>query len=241
MMKPLLISVALVAAVLFAMSLKEKTDVAIESKLRAMAAESLVSVDEEKLREMAATYVQPQVVIHVEEPIKGTPPSPDRFVNKPVEGKPPVPGVAVNDPVAGKPPSPGVAVVAPIDVAPPEPIIVGPDSSQVAVEKEPSTYNEAYEKSVRTKRPLMLFLTAEWCPHCKRMLKDVMVPMRTAGKLKDVVFYVLDLDVEPDVGKKLQEGGSIPRTIIFHRGKRHVITGYQPESMVVELIGKALK
>jgi thiol-disulfide isomerase/thioredoxin len=225
MMKPLLISVALVAAVLFAMSLKEKADVS-EAKLRAMAAESLVSMDEEKLREMAATYVQPQVVIHVEEPIEGTPPSPDRFVNKPVDGKPPVPGVAV---------------VAPIDAAPPEPIIVGPDSSQVAVEKEPSTYNEAYEKSVRTKRPLMLFLTAEWCPHCKRMLKDVMVPMRTAGKLKDVVFYVLDLDKEPDVGKQLREGGSVPRTIIFHRGKRHVITGYQSESVVAELIGKALK
>ncbi|MFO0410935.1 MAG: thioredoxin family protein, partial [Planctomycetota bacterium] len=53
-------------------------------------------------------------------------------------------------------------------------------------------YEVAYRKARDERKPLLILVGADWCPACKTLKADTIVPMRDSGALKEVVFTQLD-------------------------------------------------
>ncbi|NQT11651.1 MAG: thioredoxin family protein [Planctomycetes bacterium] len=79
------------------------------------------------------------------------------------------------------------------------------------------TYSEAYRATAKTGRPMVVMVSAEWCPACKTMEKNVIPQIKKRGKLSKVSFAVVDLDREQKLGRKLTRGGLIPQLLMYRK------------------------
>jgi len=79
------------------------------------------------------------------------------------------------------------------------------------------TYSEAYRATTKTGRPMVVMVSAEWCPACKTMEKDVIPQIKKRGRLTKVSFAIVDLDHQQKLGKKLTRGGPIPQLLMYRK------------------------
>ncbi len=79
------------------------------------------------------------------------------------------------------------------------------------------TYTKAHDQTVKTGRPMVVLVGAEWCPACKTM-KDTVIPtVKKRGALNKVSFAVVDIDREKELGKSLLRGGLIPQLLMYRK------------------------
>lgn len=90
----------------------------------------------------------------------------------------------------------------------------GQDSNSCDIERF-ETYTDALDIAKQQERPMLILLTAKWCPACKLFAKDVLRPMRDAGELKPLVYFELDIDDYPTESRSLMEGNRIPQLVIY--------------------------
>lgn len=76
-------------------------------------------------------------------------------------------------------------------------------------------YAAAYAQSVRTGRPLVVLLGAEWCPGCRKMKGHVMPEVARAGVLRNVEYVYVDIDRHPELASQLSRSKSIPQLLRF--------------------------
>jgi thiol:disulfide interchange protein len=117
-------------------------------------------------------------------------------------------------------------------------------SPTLAKKDEPTlTYEVAYQKAQKEKKPLLVLVGADWCHACKVMKTDTIVPMKSAGQLKDVVFTQLDKEQHPELASQIMQGSTLPQIVVFCESeqgwKKFSLTGLQSERRVKELISKA--
>ena len=79
------------------------------------------------------------------------------------------------------------------------------------------TYSEAYRATAKTGRPMVVMVSAEWCPACKTMEKNVIPKIKERGRLAQVSFAIVDLDRQQELGKKLTRGGPIPQLLMYRK------------------------
>lgn len=106
-------------------------------------------------------------------------------------------------------------------------------------------YAEAYRKSQVEGKPLMVIVSAPWCPACQTLKETTIRDLETTGQLSDVNLAVVDRDVEPDLAKQLMREEKIPQIIVFSkanngRWERSQLIGYQPQGPVRTLIRSAV-
>jgi thioredoxin-like negative regulator of GroEL len=108
------------------------------------------------------------------------------------------------------------------------------------------TYATAYEKSVSEKKPLVVVVSAQWCPACN-VLKDTTIKtLEQTGDLDAVSVVVIDRDADPELAQQLMAGEKmVPQIIVFSqnntgRWKRSKLTGFQPTQPVRSLIRSAM-
>ncbi len=106
-------------------------------------------------------------------------------------------------------------------------------------------YADAYEQSVKDEKPLMVVVSAPWCPACNVLKESTIQPMADSGELDNVSLTVINQDDDPDLAKQLTEGeGMLPQIIVFTndngRWKRRKLMGYQPKQPVRSLLRRAL-
>ncbi len=82
------------------------------------------------------------------------------------------------------------------------------------------SYDAAYRQSTVSGRPLVVFVTADWCAACQRMKATTLSKMRRNGQLNNVEFTVVDFDRQRELASKLVQGGPIPQLIRYDRDKR---------------------
>jgi thiol:disulfide interchange protein len=108
---------------------------------------------------------------------------------------------------------------------------------------EPMTYEAAYAKAQREKKPLVVLVGADWCGACKTMKASTIAKMRESGDFDQVVYTTIDKDAQPDLARKLMEGNSLPQIVVFHKSdegwKRTAVSGIQSENRMRELIRQA--
>lgn len=98
---------------------------------------------------------------------------------------------------------------------------------------EERTYEQAFTRSQKDDRPLLVLVGADWCPACRSMKQVTLPRMEKAGKFKAVEFAQVDIDREPQLGRKLMRGATVPQLILFTRQEggwsRAQLTGGQSE------------
>jgi len=109
----------------------------------------------------------------------------------------------------------------------------------------PNTYTEAYHASTKTGRPMVVMVSAEWCPACQTMKKEVIPQVEQRGLLGKVSFAVVNLDRQQELGKTLTRGGPIPQLLMFRRTRegwrRSRLTGRQSVRKVEAFIDRGLE
>ena len=79
------------------------------------------------------------------------------------------------------------------------------------------TYTQAHRLTVKTGRPMVVLVGAEWCPACK-VMKDTVIPaVKKRGGLNKVSFAVVDIDEEQELGKTLISRGPIPQLLMYRK------------------------
>lgn len=111
----------------------------------------------------------------------------------------------------------------------------------------PTAYNyaEAYRKSQVEGKPLMVIVSAQWCPACHTLKDTTIREMETSGQLTEVNLAVVDRDAEPELARQLMREEKIPQIIVFSRTdqgswSRSQLIGYQPTGPVRSLIRSAV-
>lgn len=125
-------------------------------------------------------------------------------------------------------------------------ILRGADPTTVPpriVESEILPYDVAYRKARDERKPLLILVGADWCPACKTLKSDTIVPMKESGALKEVIYTQLDKDAHPELANEVMQGKILPQLVVFCQSdtgwKRFSLTGMQTENRVKELIRKA--
>jgi len=113
-------------------------------------------------------------------------------------------------------------------------------ASLLAASPAPSEFNQAYQQSLNTGRPLVVLLGADWCPGCVVMKKRTIPEVARTGGLAGVEFAYVDVDQERQLAGKLIQGKSIPQLIRFcpsEKGwKSQVLTGARPAEEVATFV-----
>ncbi|OHB85126.1 MAG: hypothetical protein A2V98_07815 [Planctomycetes bacterium RBG_16_64_12] len=107
------------------------------------------------------------------------------------------------------------------------------------------TYANAYRTSTETGRPMVVMVSAEWCPACQTMKETVIPKVKQRGLLGKVAFAIVNLDRQRKLGRELTRGGPIPQLLMFRRTaegwKLSRLTGGQSLPKVEAFIDRGLK
>ena len=82
---------------------------------------------------------------------------------------------------------------------------------------DPESYAEAHRVSTQTGRPMVVMVGADWCPACREMREAVLPQVRQTGVLRRVVFAIVNLDRQRELGHRLTRGGPIPQLLMFRK------------------------
>ena len=108
---------------------------------------------------------------------------------------------------------------------------------------KPLSYEEAFAKADKEKKPLLILVGARWCASCQIMKKETVEPMKENGALKQVVVTYVDKDERPELAEQLMKGETLPQVIVYSKKsgnwKRFSLTGMQSATRMAELLGRA--
>lgn len=109
----------------------------------------------------------------------------------------------------------------------------------------PLDYATAYQQSQQSDKPLMVIVSAQWCPACHTLKDTTIKDLEASGQLSEVNVAVVDRDAEPELAQKLMRGQMVPQIIMFSktstgRWERSQLTGYQSQGPVRQLIRAAV-
>ncbi|MCR9120637.1 MAG: thioredoxin family protein [bacterium] len=103
-------------------------------------------------------------------------------------------------------------------------------------------YSEALKDSQDNGKPLLVLVSAEWCPACQVMKNTVLKPLEEEGQLESVEWATVNLDNDGPMARRLMRGGSIPQLILFQKTpagwRRTQYVGAQTRSKIKELVSK---
>ncbi len=111
---------------------------------------------------------------------------------------------------------------------------------------DPATpsYGDAYRTHAATGRPMLVLVTADWCPACVTMKHGALKNLASNGKFKDVEYCIVDRDREGPLAFRLMQGTRIPQLILFEKSetgwKRMQLTGLQSETSIQSFVRPAI-
>ncbi|UUO04639.1 thioredoxin family protein [Blastopirellula sp. J2-11] len=95
------------------------------------------------------------------------------------------------------------------------PVLVTPNKP-APLESEPADYREAYALYKRDQRPMVVMVTASWCPYCPAM-KNELLQMKRAGKLSGVSLVILDHDQDRATARNVMgTRRTLPALSVYH-------------------------
>lgn len=107
------------------------------------------------------------------------------------------------------------------------------------------SYAEAHKQVIQSGGPMVVMVTADWCPACQTMKTSVLPEVRQHGILRKVAFAIVNVDREQELGKKLSAGGPIPQLLMFRRGpdgwRLRRLVGGQSTETVEEFINQGVQ
>jgi thioredoxin-like negative regulator of GroEL len=143
--------------------------------------------------------------------------------------------VLAADPVAAE--KPQAAVVAKETTIPAEP------AKKVEADDEES-YTQAHEVTLKTGKPLVVMVGADWCGPCQNMRRSILPRVREHGLFRKVTFAHVNVDKDRDLAKQLTEGNSVPQLVMYRKTKdgwaRRIMVGAHSVEEVEKFINEGL-
>lgn len=114
-----------------------------------------------------------------------------------------------------------------------------PASSKI----EALDYQTAYQRCLSSDKPMLVMVTATWCPPCQQMKNNTLPQLVQRGSFKDVHFAMVDLDQQPEIAQALIGDRGVPQLVLFQKSNnewvRRYISGMQTVEGVEAFIGKS--
>lgn len=115
-----------------------------------------------------------------------------------------------------------------------------PSVDKPAARAEDRTYASAFAEAQAAERPLVVVVTATWCPPCQVLKSKVIAPMEAKKGFAGVILAYVDMDKEPALAKQLIGTQGIPQMIVFekHEDKwvKRNLSGFQELATVEDFI-----
>jgi thioredoxin 1 len=112
--------------------------------------------------------------------------------------------------------------------------------SPLASAMSPESYSQqSFEAAQAAGKPILLHITAPWCPTCKAQ-KPILSKLEGTAKFKNLVVLNIDFDSKKDLLRKFRV--SQQSTLIVFKGKREAgrSTGDTDPASIEVLLGKAI-
>lgn len=97
--------------------------------------------------------------------------------------------------------------------------------------QEPVDYSTAYHRSVENNRPLLVLVTAQWCPPCQVMKSTTLPELTAKNAFSGVNYAAVDYDANPELASQLIGDRGLPQMLLFRkiedRWERRFLAGIQ--------------
>ena len=104
----------------------------------------------------------------------------------------------------------------------------------------PMDYKTAYQKAQEGDKPLLVLVTATWCPPCQSMKLTTIPELLSKDAFKEFHYATVDFDAESELAKKLIGERGVPQLILFQKvdgeWNRRYLAGYQTVARVESFI-----
>ncbi len=116
-------------------------------------------------------------------------------------------------------------------------------AAQTAVAQQSVDYKTAYQRAQAGDKPLLVLVTAEWCPPCQNMKQTTIPQLMQKSAFKDFHYSTVDLDKDSKVARQLIGNAGVPQLIMFEKqnGKwlRRRLPGYKTVEIVEAFVAQA--
>ena len=79
------------------------------------------------------------------------------------------------------------------------------------------TYAEAFKKAKVGDKPLLVLVTADWCPPCRQLKASTLPTLIQRKSFRNFHFAMMDYDKQPELAKELIEDRGLPQLIMFEK------------------------
>lgn len=115
---------------------------------------------------------------------------------------------------------------------------------QLSVVSAEASYADAHRAMMKTGRPMVILIGAEWCPACRTMKHSVTPEVAREGGFKDATFAIIDTDQQSALAHKLMKGNSIPQLLVYRKTEKgwrvNRLVGAQSAETVERVVAKAV-
>ena len=108
---------------------------------------------------------------------------------------------------------------------------------------EPTDYKTAYENAQNGDKPLLVLVTADWCPPCQTMKSTTIPRLVSKDAFKEFHYATVDLGKDEKLARKLIGNRGVPQLILFEkndtRWERRYLRGIQTVESVEAFISRS--
>jgi thioredoxin-related protein len=101
-------------------------------------------------------------------------------------------------------------------------------------------YATAYKNAQSGDKPLLVLVTAKWCPPCQSMKKNTIPQLIEKSTFKGLHYTNVDLDKESKVARQLIGSRGVPQLILFEKKNgnwtRKFLSGYNSVASVEKFV-----
>ena len=109
--------------------------------------------------------------------------------------------------------------------------------------QQPVNYKTAYERAQAGDKPLLVLITAEWCPPCQVMKTTTIPELMRKSAFKDFHYSTVDLDKEATLARQLIGNRGVPQLIMYEKRDgqwvRRYLRGYKSAQTVEAFVAQA--
>lgn len=109
--------------------------------------------------------------------------------------------------------------------------------------QQPTDYTTAYHRAQEGSKPMLILVTAEWCPPCQVMKSTTIPQLMQKEAFKDFNYATVDLDAENRLARDLIGDRGVPQLIMFEKKegewRRRYLRGIQTPETVEAFVAQA--
>ena len=93
------------------------------------------------------------------------------------------------------------------------------ETAKKAEAEAEESYAEAHRITVKTGKPLVVMVGADWCGPCQNMRRSILPRVREHGLFRKIAFAHVNVDRDRELAAQLTGGGAVPQLVMYRKTK----------------------